>query len=123
MSPGTEDGNGDGRGAIGVTAGAVAIGAGAIGRGLDAARGGSVVFATALGAGADLALGFATLRAGFFAAARLTLALTFLALAFLVFTFRRAGAAFALRLAVFFFVLLAFALRFFAMSLSQSLVK
>jgi hypothetical protein len=82
-----------------------------------------------MGGGADLALGFATLGAGFFAAARLalTLALTFLALAFLaltflVFTFRRAGAAFALRLTAFFF-LLAFAFRFFAMSLSQSLVK
>ena len=104
MSPGTDDGNGDGRGAIGVTAGAVAIGAG----GMTGARGGSAVLA--FGAGADLALGFAALGAGFFAAARFTfLALTFLALT----VFRRAGAAFALRLTAFFF-----AFRFFAISLS-----
>ena len=98
MSPGTEDGNVDGRGSIGVTAGPVAIGRGAA----LAARGGSFVFA----ARRFGALAFFALRAGFFGAARR--ALTF---------FRRAGAArflaFTLAFTTFFF-----AFRFLAMSLS-----
>jgi hypothetical protein len=96
-SPGTEDGNGAGRGSIGVTAGPVAIGRGA----MSAARGGSLVFAARrLG---DLALVFA-LRAGFLAAERLALALTF---------FLRAGVARFFAFTAFFF-----AFRFLAMSLS-----
>jgi hypothetical protein len=94
-SPGTEDGNGAGRGSIGVTAGPVAIGRGAT----SAARGGSLVFAARrLG---DRALAF-TLRAVFLAAERL--ALTF---------FLRAGVARFFAFTAFFF-----AFRFLAMSLS-----
>jgi hypothetical protein len=93
-SPGTDDGNGDGRGAIGVTAGPGCV----IGRDTDgaAARGGSFDFAA-----------FA-LRAGFFAAA----------------FFRRAGAArfFAAFFEVLFGAFLEtffFAFRFFAMVASS----
>jgi hypothetical protein len=97
MSPGTEDGNGAGRGSIGVTAGPVAIGRGA----MSAARGGILVFAARRFG--DLALALA-LRAGFLAAERL--ALTF---------FLRAGVARFFAFAAFFF-----AFRFLAMSLSLS---
>ena len=88
-SPGTDDGNGDGRGAIGVTAGPGAfIGRGAAGA---AERGGSLVFAARRFGFATLAF---ALRAGFLAAA----------------FFLRAGAARFFALETFFF-----ALRFFAM--------
>ena len=88
-SPGTDDGNGDGRAAIGVTAGPGAfIGRGAVGA---AERGGSFVLAARRFGLADLAF---ALRAGFRAAA----------------FFRRAGAARFFDFAIFFF-----ALRFFAM--------
>jgi hypothetical protein len=98
MSPGTEDGNGAGRGSIGVTAGPVAIG-----RGVTlAARGGSVVFA----ARRFGALAFFAVRAGFFGAARR--ALTF---------FRRAGAARFPAFTAFFFAF-RFLVAFLAMSLS-----
>jgi hypothetical protein len=94
MSPGTEDGNGAGRGSIGVTAGPVAIG-----RGVTlAARGGSVVFA----ARRFGALAFFALRAGF------RRALTF---------FRRAGAARFPAFTAFFFAF-RFLVAFLAMSLS-----
>ena len=60
MSPGTEDGNGAGRGSIGVTAGPVAIGRGA----MLAARGGSLLFAARrfgdLGFGFRLARGLSS---------------------------------------------------------------
>jgi hypothetical protein len=95
MSPGTEDGNGAGRGSIGVTAGPVAIGRGAA---LDA-RGGSLLFAARRFG--DRALAFA-LRAGFLAAERL--AFTF---------FFRTGVARFFAFTAFFF-----AFRFLAMSLS-----
>jgi hypothetical protein len=95
-SPGTDDGNGDGRGAIGVTAGPRAV----IGRGAAAARGGSFVFAARRGGLADLAFGLDlafALRTGSRAAA----------------FFRRAGAARFLALAA------CFAFRFFAMIASD----
>jgi hypothetical protein len=96
-SPGTDDGNGDGRGAIGVTAGPGCV----IGR--DACgsddRGGSFVFA-ARRFGLDLAFPLA-LRAGFRAAA----------------FFRRAGAPRFFPLDIFLDVF--FALRFFAMVASD----
>jgi hypothetical protein len=100
MSPGTEDGNGAGRGAIGVTAGPVAIGRGA----LPVARGGSVVFAGRRFDGRVFVFAFAfALRAGL--AARERPALTFL---------RRALAA---RFVA--FTARFFALRFFAISPSS----
>jgi hypothetical protein len=90
-SPGTDDGNGDGRGAIGVTAGPGAV----IGRGAAVdARGGSLVLACRRFA----------LRAVFFAGRRLAVFLTVFRL--------RAGAAPFRRLTAFFFDF-----RFFAMSL------
>ena len=101
-SPGTDDGNGDGRAAIGVTAGPGAfIGRGAVG---TAERGGSFVFAARRFGLADLAFAFA-LRAGFRAA-------TF---------FLRAGAArfFAGAARFFDFAILFFALLLFAMIASD----
>jgi hypothetical protein len=107
-SPGTDDGNGDGRGAIGVTAGPGCV----IGRdacGADACGasdcGGSFVVA-ARRFGLDLDLDFAlALRAGFRAAA----------------FFRRAGAARFFPLDIFLDVFFEtfFALRFFAMVASD----
>src|SRR5690349_5690511 len=102
MSPGTEDGNGVGRGASGITAGPVAIGRGA----MLAARGGSVLFA----ARRFGALAFFALRAGFRAAARLDLVLT------LTF-FLRAGVARRFAFTAFFFAF-RFLFAFLAMSLS-----
>jgi len=96
-SPGTDDGNGDGRGAIGVTSGVVAIGAG-----LDAAL--------AVALGADLAFaGFAFL-AGFALAFGLALVLALRTAFFADFRI-----VFFAAVLVFFLLLLAFALRFFAM--------
>jgi hypothetical protein len=91
-SPGTDDGNGDGRAASGVTAGpAWVIGRDALGA---LPRGGNLVFAMRRFGFADLAFDLAfALRAGFRAAA----------------FFRRAGAARFFDFAIF------FALRFFAM--------
>jgi hypothetical protein len=104
-SPGTDDGNGDGRGAIGVTAGpGCVIGRDACGAG-DC--GGSFVFA-ARRFGVDLAFALA-LRAGLRAAA----------------LFRRAGAARFFPLDIFLddflddFLETFFALRFFAMVASD----
>jgi hypothetical protein len=91
-SPGTDDGNGDGRAAIGVTAGPGCV----IGRGAPGAlpRGGSLVLAARRFGLADFAFGLVfALRAGFRAA-------TF---------FLRAGAA------RFFALVAFFAFRFFAM--------
>ena len=99
-SPGTDDGNGDGRASMGVTAGPGAF----IGRGADGAaeRGGSVVFAARRFAPAAFAL-----AARRFGLADLAFALRtgFLAATFL----RRAGEARFFALAAF------FAFRFFAM--------
>jgi hypothetical protein len=90
-SPGTDEGNGDGRGSIGVTAGpGCVIGRDALGA---LPRGGNVVFAARR-------FGFA----GFFAARRLDA--TF---------FLRAGAARFFDFPTFFLVVFFLALRFFAM--------
>ncbi len=98
-SPGTDDGNGDGRGAIGVTAGPGAV----IGRGepCAGARGGNLVLAWRRFGAALRAL-----RAACFAGRR-----------FAAVFFRRAGAARFLAFTAFFFAF-RFLVAFLAMSLS-----
>jgi hypothetical protein len=112
LSSGTDDGNGVGRGMIGVTAGPVAMGAG----GEAISRGGMLVSALRRGAGFGFAaLALAAFGAGFFAGF-LAAACTF---------FFRAGAAFTRRLtdlALLFPALTFLALRFFAISSSLSFV-
>ena len=103
MSPGTADGNSEGRGSSGVTSGPVAIGLG----GTLAARRGSLLFAARRFGDRAFAFLALTLRAGFLAAERL--ALTF---------FLRAGAA-----RFFAFVAFLLAFRFLAMSLSLRLMR